>query len=117
MCVLRPHTKKGNKLMPIMFALQLPGDACPGGNMAWGLPCGQSWARTEEECLAGAGFSLDASRKKEAGLWIHSGLVLMSALLFAQSVPMGRSLEGQSLCVPLRIMGTMAASSDLQQEE
>lgn len=34
MCVLRPHTKKGNKEMPIMFALQLPGDACPGGNMA-----------------------------------------------------------------------------------
>lgn len=37
----------------------------------------------------------------------------MSAVLFAQSVPLGRSLEGQSLSVPLWIMGTMAASSDL----
>lgn len=31
MCVLRPHTKKGNKLMPIMFALQLPGEAAHVG--------------------------------------------------------------------------------------
>lgn len=118
MCVLRPHTKKGNKLMPTMFALQLPGEAFPDWNMTRGLPCGQSWTRREEECLAGAGFSLGASRKREAGLWIHSGLVLMSAFLFfTQSVPVGRSLEGQSLCIPLWIMGTMAVSSDLQQEE
>lgn len=85
--------------------------------MARGLLCGQSRARRGEECLAGAGFSLDASRKREAGLWIHAGLILMSAVLFAQSVPVSRSLEGQSLSVSLWIMGTMAASSDLEQEE
>lgn len=63
MCLLlRPHTKKSNELMPTMFVLQLPGKLVQVGAWQEASPVGR-----EEKCLPGPGFSLDASKEREAG--------------------------------------------------
>lgn len=111
--LLRPHMKKINKLMPTVFALKLPGKACPGGNMTRGLPYRQSQARRRGEMPARGGSSLGASKERELDFGVAGPSVLIPVLLLTQRVCLRVSLEGQSLCVSLWKMGTTAASSDL----